>query len=75
MDEKSIEQKYDILLGAIFVEWFESRKDYEETHSLGSFSVSAALMRILSATSTADDMLDFILEKQQLRFSTEPTSF
>ena len=73
-DIRTTEQKYDVLLGAIFIEWYKSREEYEKTHSLDSLCVSSALMRIISATSTADDVLDFILEKQQLRFSSNSAS-
>lgn len=70
MNEKSIEQKYDILLGAIFDEWYKSRQEYERNSSFPDLCVSSALMRIISSTSTAEDVVDFILEKQQLRFSS-----
>lgn len=66
--EKTIEQKYDALLGAIIIEWWDSRYEFETSGSASSEAVASSLMRILLETATSADILDFILEKQQLRF-------
>ena len=67
----TIEQKYDILLWRIFNEWYEARQLYEVNRDNVSFSIASALMRILCDTATAQDIVDFIIGKQQLNFFEE----
>lgn len=66
----TVEQKYDLLLASIFKEWYDARQDYELNRNYNSFSVSSALMRILCETATSQDIVDYILTRQQLEFLT-----